>query len=196
MRSFGIVPNQGVEQLCESTLSNCWCGRRRNIPALSLWLGNQTSRFTAHSSNCFPTFINLNLPFTTYFKKIIPWHLYVLAQLHISRRSFARIWILDFLNFLDTQQIVENVLLLLSISIYLYMVAQQHMSRRSFPRIWHFWFTELFGHTADCWNSFACFINLNLPLHGAQLHICSVNQKFQIRGNPSNLELLIYWTEA
>ena len=169
MRSFGIVPNQGVEQLCESTLSNCWC----NIPTLWLWLGNQTSRFTAHSSNCFPTFINLNLPFTTYFKKIIPWHLYV-----------------------DTQQIVENVLLLLSISIYLYMVAQQHMSRRSFPRIWHFWFTELFGHTADCWNSFACFINLNLPLHGAQLHICSVNQKFQIRGNPLNLELLIYWTEA
>ena len=164
MRSFGIVPNQGVEQLCESTLSNCCCGAIFPLSdsdlatrpldllhilqivfpplSISIYLLQHISRrsfpgiFTCWPNNIYqedPSLVSEFWIFWTFWT-----HSRLLKMFcYFYQSQFTFTWwpnnicqedhslesgTFDLLNFLDTQQIVEIVLLVLSISIYLYVV--------------------------------------------------------------------------
>ena len=164
MRSFGIVPNQGVEQLCESTLSNCCCGAIFPLSqsdlatrpldllhilqivfpplSISIYLLQHISRRSFPGIfTCWPNYIYQEDP-SLVSEFWIFWTFWTHSRLlkmfcYFYQSQFTFTWwpnnicqedhslesgTFDLLNFLDTQQIVEIVLLVLSISIYLYMV--------------------------------------------------------------------------
>ena len=165
MRSFGIVPNQGVEQLCESTLiaATAVCAMfplshsdlaTRPLDLLhilqivfpplsiSIYLLQHISRRSFPGIfTCWTNYIYQEDP-SLVSEFWIFWTFWTHSRLlkmfcYFYQSQFTFTWwpnnicqedhslesgTFDLLNFLDTQQIVEIVLLVLSISIYLYMV--------------------------------------------------------------------------